>query len=554
MDYSASLGSWIGLLFVSPSSTADAFGLAVLLVGLGAILAVHGSLAHHLARISDLCRDLEDLYRSKTGGKAQSRLHGLEKLLAESQVSAAWSDLLRRRHQLEAKSPDDGAPIRFAELLEDHPLLPNGIRRSLMDALPALLMAFGLAGSLAALAGGLATLRPGAAVAPVVGLCLRAAFWGLLLATIAGVAAKLLEGTSRALTARLSKLVERSYRVVSHDEVSLRIAEAQLSGQERIAVLLLRLAKDLRDSFNIGMGRIESAASGAALTASDESRRALESVTEGLANQLQRRVEEQLSALRSSMQLTLDATSSSRPADGNRQADPSAEAEGTRAAAALDRAAQAVEQAASAVAGSSNGAAGSADLGGVAGVLERAVEEIDQAHQEAGVDRDSADTLAGLRDEVTRIHEQMVATAIAPSHGSTDDGFPSASAELPTDQPGESSGARSGYSALLERYQAPRFSLDELTQDVRSFDTDEAIERARSCHVASDGSLVPPPAAEAPPSAPAAPVEQAQPAAEPEASGRVEDPDPEDKDEPEAANPEDGDDQRLRLAEFLRSR
>jgi len=552
LDYSASLGSWIGLLFVSPSPTADAFGLAVLLVGLGAVIAVHGSLAHHLARISDLCRDLEDLYRSKTGGKAQSRLHKLEKLLAESQVSAAWSDLLRRRHQLEAKSPDDGAPIRFAELLEDHPLIPNGIRRSLMDALPGLLMAFGLAGSLAALAGGLATLHPEAAVAPVVGLCLRAAFWGLLLATIAGVAAKLLEGTSRDLAGRLSKLVERSYRVVSHDEVSLRIAEAQLSGQERIAVLLLRLAKDLRDSFNVGMGRIESAASGAALTASDESRRALESVTEGLANQLQRRVEEQLSTLRSSMQLTLDATSSSRPAVGNGEADPGEEE--ARAAAALDRAAQAVEQAASAVAGSSNGAAGSADLGGVAGVLERAVEEIDQAHQEAGVDRDSADALAGLRDEVTRIHEQMVATAIAPSHGGSDDGFPSASAELPADQPGESSGGRSGYSALLERYQAPRFSLDELTQDVRSFDTDEAIERARSSSVASDGSLVPRPAAEAPPPAPAAPVEQAQPVAEPEASERAGDSDPDDKDEPEAANPEDGDDQRLRLAEFLRSR
>ena len=46
--------------------------------------------------------------------------------------------------------------------------------------------------------------------------------------------------------------------------MSLRIAEAQLAGQERNSMLLMRLTKDLRESLSAGLGRIETAASTAA--------------------------------------------------------------------------------------------------------------------------------------------------------------------------------------------------------------------------------------------------------------------------------------------------
>ena len=490
MDPSTSFGGWLGLLFVSEVPSSDAFALGVLLVGLAGLGAVHGSLAHHLARVSDLCRDLEDLYRSRAGGKPESRLRDLEKMMAESLVVGAWSDLLRKRHELEARSPDDGAPVRFNELLALHPLIPNGVRRSLLNSMPWLLAGLGISATLASLATGLSTLPVNGIVSPIVGLGLRGAFWGLILATGAGLASKLLEGSSQELETRLSTLVERTYRVVSQDEVSLRIAEAQLAGQERNSLLLLRLTKDLRESLNAGLGRIEDAATTAADVATQEQRAVLETVTQDLAGRLQHRLEDQLGALRTSMELQ-----ASKAASDSKKKKKKDQEEDEQTSAALERAARAVDTAAAALASSAQSAEQGGDLGQVAGVLEHAVEQIEEAQQEAGEDDASADALAGLRTEVTQIHEQMVESVMAARETRTGASAmmsaspqPAGGAPIPAPEAEES---RSGYSALLQRYQAPRFSLDELAPELRTFDTDAAIERARAAGVAPDGSLVP---------------------------------------------------------------
>jgi hypothetical protein len=536
LDPSASFGGWIGLLFSSGIASSDAFAIGVLAIGLAAVCVVHGSLAYHLARISDLCRDLEDLYRSRPGGKPESRLRDLEKMMADSLVVGAWSELLRKRHDLEARAPDDGAPIRFGDLLEQYPLIPNGIRRSLLGSMPLLLAGLGVSASLAALAVGLATLEADGSVSPVVGLGLRGAFWGLVLATAAGLASKLLEGSSRDLGTRLSTLIERTYRVVSHDEVSLRIAEAQLAGQERNSLLLLRLTKDLRESLSAGLGRIETAATSAADAANHEQRLALESVTQDIASQLQHRLEDQLSALRTSMELSASSPEAAKKSEGE-EASPTSDA--------LERAAQAVEQAAAALARSAEPSnEEDRNLGEVAGVLEQAVEQIQEAQQEAGEDGASADALAGLREEVTRMHEQMVESVMAARENSTAD------AEMAMmSAGGTADGAeegRSGYSALLQRYQAPRFSLDELAPELRTFDTEAAIERARNSGRAPDP--VTPAAAEVPA---AMDVPELDDAPEFETESEF-DTERELRDE-DAEGPA-ADEQRLRLAQFLKRR
>ena len=314
------------------------------------------------------------------------------------------------------------------------------------------------------------------------------------------------------------------------------------------SLLLLRLTKDLRESLSAGLGRIEYAASTAADVAGQEQRIALESVTRDISSQLQRRLEDQLSSLRTSMELSATQPDTARKPEDDPQT-----------SVALERAAQAVEQAAAALAqNAAEAGPGATPLGQVAGVLEHAVEQIEEAHQEAGEEGASADAISGLRDEVTRMHEQMVESVMAASDAPPADPVPAPPAHGGEGDEADD-GSRSGYSALLHRYQAPRFSLDELAPELRTLDTEAMIERARSAGVAPDGSLVPtdtPAATEAepeaaPPAPPAeVPVLAAAPDPEPVDDEVDDDPDDEQVEEPA----DEVEEQRLRLAQFLRRR
>jgi hypothetical protein len=237
--------------------------------------------------------------------------------------------------------------------------------------------------------------------------------------------------------------------------------------------------------------------------------------------------------------------------------------EESRASAALERAAQAVEQAAASLARSAEASASEpAHLGQVAGVLEHAVVQIEEAQQEAGEGGASADAIAGLRSEVTRMHEQMVESVMATRE--VHPGEPAAPAASRASNEGEES--RSGYSALLHRYQAPRFSLDELAPELRSFDSEAAIERARRAGVAPDGSFVAqtddPPAGGSPSRPGSEPHPEPEPelrAWEPEEASTLLDADPEaelerDADEEAPRDDDAVEEQRLRLAQFLRRR
>lgn len=487
MDPSASFGGWIDLIFAGESSSSDALAIGLLLICLTALAALYGSLAHRLKRVSDLCRNIEGLYRSRPGGKAGAHLRDLEMMMTESPIAGAWSELLRRRHELGARSADDGTPVRFSELLERYPLIPNGVRRSLLASMPLLLVGLGMATSLAALSGGLAAFPTDAAVPRVVGLGFRGAFWGLLLATVASFTTKLLVGSSRALGIRLSTLIERTYRVVPRDEMVLRIAEAQLAAQKRNSRLLLRLTRDLRESLNAGLGRIEIAASRAADTAFPDHHLTLESTTQDLASPLQEPLRDPLNGLHDSIEISTSTSDTSN--------EPDAE-DASRAPAALERAALAVEQAAAALTRSAEASSSHSKdrVGQVASVLEHTIEQLEEAPTETGEEVASAETLAGLRDEVTQLHDQMVESVIAARELHSVEAAADA-APVSADEP-DGEGARSGYSALLHRYEAPRFSLDELAPELRTFDTEAAIERARAAGVAPDGSLVPAPASE----------------------------------------------------------
>ena len=555
-----SLADWLGLLVSSGQDAPDSLVVTVAVVGVGALISVHGSLAVRLGYVAALIRDLARVYETRSRDGREGLLRELDRTFAGSLLADTWSELLRRRRELEAHAPDDRAPIRLTDLLVDRPLIPHGVRRQAMTRMPWLLSGLGLAATLGMLAGGLGGAAIGQPIAAIVGLALRGAFWGIALAALSAALTAVLEGTADAQAARLSQLVERSYRSLTPVEAQLRGAEAQRLGFERVSSLLVQVAQDLRDSLDRGLGRIERSTASAANLVGEEQRRVLELVIDDLSGLLRRGVADQIGSLRSALQRTADQQSALgegvkttieqlvRGAESN-----------ARVSGSLERAAEAVDEAAGTIAGS----AGElkpliVHLGEVAGALERAATRVEQAQALASDDA-AQRTLEALREDVARIGTQLLEGATALRHSvdtfdarretvaerdiaqalrNFDDradalrerigadadadaeprrqqaapaaeparrggdlaaafarlertgepAAPAATGLAPQEEtttprepdPPEDAGpvGRGGFSALLTRYKAPQFSIDELPPDLRELTPDDAARRA----------------------------------------------------------------------------
>lgn len=543
----AGLGDALRVLFAGGSLPADATFVAA--VSALAIALVHATLGARLVRISILVRDVATLFAPRARGDRDASLRReLDRTFSGSLLSETWSELSRRRREFDAQSPDERSAARLAELLVERPLIPFGVRRRLLRSLPALLASLGGAATLASLAGGLASVGAGAPIAPVAGLALRGAFVGLLFATLAAALASVLEGAADALGARLCQLVERSHRSITPIEAQLRGAEAQRQGFERVSALFVQVAQDLRDSLDRGLARIERSTASAANLVGEEQRRVLELVIDELSGLVRRGVDEHVGALRSSLerataqQTALDQRMATTIGEVARSAEGNARVAGT-----LERAAEAMDEAAGTIAGSAADLKPLVGhLGEVAAAIERAAIRVGQV-QAMQLDGDGAQSsaLAALRTDIARIGDQLArgagelrrtvapperpAPASRPERGdvapddlaselarieertarSTDGAaarapiaridlvpiaaVPPIAEAQPASPEGDSLASasantvgRSGFSALLSRYKAPQFSIDELPEPLRDFDADELSERAQTAPAPHD--------------------------------------------------------------------
>lgn len=531
MDLSAPFAGSLGPLLTSGHVAADSLALGVLFVGIAAVALVHGPLVRRLRQIAGLCRDLEDLCRPGRDERSEARARIFSDRMSGSGLATAWVEFTRRRDRFDLASPDEAAPVRFSDCLEQRSILPGGTRGGLLEALPALLLGLGFAACFGALANGLAQIQPGAQIPNLVGLALRGAFWGIALATVAAVSASIVRSTNRTLVDRVSTLVERVFPMISPEEITLLTADAQLHSREQNSELLRKIRRELRDSLTTSLDRIEVAASDAADHANDEQRKALEHVTRDLASAFHYRLDDQLGALRESMS---DSDGTSEPRDSG---EPTPEPEA---------ATQATEPA-----NETTDSAGDPREQGnqVASILRQSPDRTDEDLRKPRGKEDPGEVGVEMTQEVAQMHEEMVENVLrtrASKNGPDNSAAADASA-APEEDPGED--GKSGYSALLHRYEAPRFSLDELSPELRTFDTDAAIERARNAGVTPTGSLEESfdetgDAAALPPTPelyelPQADSDEDEPGQDPEENG------------PEG---ECADERRLRLAQFLRRR
>lgn len=157
----------------------------------------------------------------------------LATLFQRSPVEFQWTEFHRRWSRVQGPAALKGVPVRFATTLQQWPLLPRGMRRTALDAVPGLLVATSIFGAIFVLSISLG--RPEApigqaALLNLVAVALRAPLWGLALAIFAGVAGRLIQGTFDHYSESLDQLVSRAFMPLPHgDSPSLEEARRKNS-------------------------------------------------------------------------------------------------------------------------------------------------------------------------------------------------------------------------------------------------------------------------------------------------------------------------------------
>ncbi len=131
----------------------------LLLVGLAILAAalVHVPLIVRLIRIGQLQRSVQACFDEESSNAIQRQ--EVANAFAQSPLAYHWSDFVRRWSNAIAADPIQDAslpelsraPVRLTDVLEEHPLIPAGSRRSLLPALPAIFLSAGLLGAFAGL-------------------------------------------------------------------------------------------------------------------------------------------------------------------------------------------------------------------------------------------------------------------------------------------------------------------------------------------------------------------------------------------------------------------
>lgn len=235
---------------------------------------------------------------------------------AESPLEAEFSLFLSRWKAALTDGHEERSPVRFLDVLEEHPLLPAGARRALLPALPSVFLALGLLGTFVglglALSGDAFSGARGATEVDVatltgqVGLSLRAALWGIAISIVAGVAGRLIDGAFEGIGMHLDRSVQRCFPLVSSSELTSFGQRAQHEALVGLGSELTRFTTDLTERLDRGLQRIERSTANAASLISEEQRSGVQGVVRDLALQVRQGVDEHLSALQSALERATD--------------------------------------------------------------------------------------------------------------------------------------------------------------------------------------------------------------------------------------------------------
>ncbi|MDH4016897.1 MAG: hypothetical protein OEV20_06125, partial [Actinomycetota bacterium] len=344
----------LDLLWSSDPTSQLAIGLLLVSFTV-AVAVVYVPLGIRLWRVRSLARAV-NLAAGDRDAPSPGQRNEVNTTFADSPLEAEWALFLQRWKAALTDGAEERSPVRFLDVLEEHPLLPPGARRSLLPALPSIFLALGLLGTFVglglALSGDAFTAPRGTVQLDVgaltghVGLSLRAALWGIALSIVAGVAGRLIDGAFEGAATQLDRSVQRCFPLVSGSELTSFGQRAQHEALVALGSELTRFTTDLTERLDRGLQRIERSTANAASLVSEEQRSGVQSVVRDLALQVRQGVDDHLSALQGALERATehqDTVTGGIAAAFNQMADQS-EAH-ARVTQTLDGAASAVEAA-----------------------------------------------------------------------------------------------------------------------------------------------------------------------------------------------------------------
>jgi len=290
----------------------------LLVIGLAALVAltIHVPLAVRALRLWLLERQLRPQLANESRGRelSDAARESLRESLRDSAIGPSFREFERRWQTAQLGDGLDRAPIRLIDILDEHPLLPFGPRRSLLPILPGLFLAIGVFAVLTGLIpslGAFAAEEPtggesAAWMADQLGLALRASAWAFLGAMAAALGGRLVEGAFEARSHGLDAIVEQAFGSVSPGELAEITRQTQQRSLDSLGDELVRFASELNERLERGLLRIEQSTSRSASLVSQEQRGALHAVVQELSLSVRQGVEHHLGELRSALQRAVE--------------------------------------------------------------------------------------------------------------------------------------------------------------------------------------------------------------------------------------------------------
>lgn len=303
------------LLWAGDTATQKAI-LIVLGVSVLAFAFVYAPLLMRLIRVALLDRTVRDACHLDDRPGEEHRRE-ISEAFSESPLRWHWDEFLYRWRSAQTAGPRERAPVRLLEIFDQRPILPTGARASLLPALPGLFLAAGVLGTLVGLTSAVSqsaanvvdpsqqALASGL-LADQVGLALRTSLWGMLLAIMAGIVGRVIEGGFERQAESLDHWVERAYGSVSVGELTTLTTRTQREALDGLGSELNRFTSDLSERIDRGLARIEQSTASAANLVSEEQRSVLQTVVRELSLQVQHGVQEHLDELNRMLERAVD--------------------------------------------------------------------------------------------------------------------------------------------------------------------------------------------------------------------------------------------------------
>lgn len=273
------------------------------------LAAAAGGAGAILVPLASRLRDLRALRRALAGAYADTvesptaRRDAMAKAFEASSLALEWDEFVRRwretRHALppSVRTAEDEprAAVRFSEVLDERPLVAPGPRSALLAAWPGLLLGLG---GLAFVVGAGAT---GQAAGGLAGLA-----WGGTLALAAEIGSRVLRGALEQEACLIDRLAGSAYGALSPSELATRSALAQTTTLEQLREDMGRANRELSETLDAGLRRIESSTARAASLVSEEQKGSLRNVVEELRSSVRRAVESHVGSLQDALERAVE--------------------------------------------------------------------------------------------------------------------------------------------------------------------------------------------------------------------------------------------------------